>query len=133
MNSKNERKIMLKKQIDEIKKLLQKCSNCGYCKNICPVFKATLREDQSSRSRVLQLSEGIVIPEAVFLCTGCRACEQRCPNNIKIFDAILLARQYLSLSGKQLDSNEEMKRNIEKFGNPFGDIGEEVPDKFYCC
>lgn len=111
--------------------ILEKCIKCGMCKSLCPVFKVLKEEEISPRGHSISLNNK-KITEAVFQCTLCKACEQKCPLNLKICDAIKLARESINVSGKELKSNKEMMKNIRKNGNPFGK-GKIDPDKLYCC
>jgi len=41
-----------------------------------------------------------LLDKMVYQCTLCRACETRCPINIKVCDAVLMAREALVLKGE---------------------------------
>jgi glycolate oxidase iron-sulfur subunit len=116
---------------EECVAILQNCIKCGMCKSLCPVFKVLKEEEVSPRGHSISLNDK-KINELVFKCTLCKACEQKCPLNLKICDAIKLARESLNVSEKELKSNKEMMKNIRKTGNPFGK-GKIDPDKLYCC
>ncbi|MBN2100703.1 (Fe-S)-binding protein [Candidatus Dojkabacteria bacterium] len=121
------------KELLEIKEILRKCSNCGFCRSVCPVFKALRREGYSARGRAFMLKNGKIDKDQIFCCTGCRACEIACPNGVKLYDAILKARRILAKKGDNTPSNNEMMKNVRKYGNPFGDRKKGVKDKYYCC
>jgi heterodisulfide reductase subunit C len=74
-----------------------------------------------------------IIDKIVFQCNLCKACEEKCPLNLKICDAIRKAREVLVLEGNELKENEPMIENIRKTGNPFGGGDVKDPDKLYCC
>jgi len=124
-------KIEANNLLEEASQVFEPCITCGMCKSLCPVFKIVLEESVSPRGHAILLSEKN-LNEIVFKCNMCKACELKCPLNIKVCDGILKAREALVLKGKGLKSNEEMISNIRKTGNPFGD-GEKDPDKLYCC
>ena len=77
---------------------IYKCSRCGLCQTVCPVYKATLNECALSRGK-FNILNGIIKGELKFsdrvkkyldLCTGCNACKEFCPSGIdarKIFIA----------------------------------------------
>jgi len=123
-------KIQIQNLINEIQEILEPCMKCGLCKSFCPVFKILREESSSPRGHSILLSEK-TINKIVFECTLCKACEQKCPLDLKICDAIKKAREVLVLKNKELKSNKEMISNIEKTGNPFGNNSEK--DKLYCC
>ena len=123
--------IEIKNAIEEIYEILEPCIKCGMCKSLCPVFKVMREEYVSPRGKVIMLSEKN-INDIVFMCTLCRACELKCPLNLKICDAIRKAREVLNLRGKELPGSKEMIKNVREHGNPFGK-NPEKSDKLYCC
>lgn len=124
-------KLEANNSIEEAKEILEKCIRCGMCKSICPVFKVLKEEAVSPRGHSILINENI-FEETLFNCTLCKACEQKCPLNLKICDAVRKGREALTLKNKNLKSNEEMIKNIRKTGNPFGS-GPIEKDKLYCC
>ncbi len=117
--------------IENASEIFGKCTRCGMCKSLCPVFKTLKEEGVSPRGKGIIISEK-VMDKVVFECTLCKACEQKCPLGIKICDAISDVRQAMVLRGKGLKSNEEMIGNIRKYGNPFGK-DKKGKEKLYCC
>jgi len=117
--------------LEEVSETFEKCTRCGMCKSLCPVFKVLREEAISPRGHSILLSDG-VLDKVIFQCNLCKGCEQKCPLNIKVCDAIRKAREVMVLKGKGLSSNEEMIENVRKTGNPFGK-GNDNPDKLYCC
>jgi glycolate oxidase iron-sulfur subunit len=103
---------------EEIIEICEKCIKCGLCKELCPVFKV-LREEQSSpRGHAILLSNKIY-DKIVFDCTLCKACEEKCPLNLKICTAIRKARQTLNLKDKEQEKNKEMLKKLEEVKNPY--------------
>ncbi len=124
--------VEVKNLLEEITDILGPCVKCGMCKSLCPVFKVLKEEAVSPRGKAIVLSDR-VIDKIVFQCTLCKACEKKCPLNIKVCDAIRKSREILVLKGKELPGNQEMMENIRKSGNPFGDYSHLDKDKLYCC
>lgn len=118
--------------MEEAKEVFDNCVQCGMCKGRCGVFRVLKEEQYSPRGHGDLFSEKIM-DKIVFECNTCRACEESCPLNIKVCDAVLKGRQVAVLMGKGLKENEEMMKNIRKNGNPFGKDGNIDPDKLYCC
>ncbi len=118
--------------LNEINEILSLCIKCGMCKSLCPVFKVLREESVSPRGKAILLNEGI-LDKIVFQCTLCKACEEKCPLDLKICDAVRKARQILVLSGKELKENQEMIDNVRRTGNPFGKNIDKNKEKFYCC
>jgi len=117
--------------LEEVSEILEPCVRCGMCKSICPVFKTLREESVSPRGKVHLLSDK-TLDKIIFQCNLCKGCEQVCPLGIKVCDAIKKAREAMVLKGRGLKSNEEMMKNVRKYGNPFGK-GDVDPEKLYCC
>ena len=118
--------------IEEISEIVKPCINCGMCKSLCPVFKIIREESVSPRGKAIILSDK-TIDKIVFQCNLCKACEEKCPLNLKICDAVKKAREAMVLNGKELKENEGMIENIRKTGNPFGNKKDGEDVKLYCC
>ncbi len=44
---------------EEIKEIIEKCTKCGLCKELCPVFKIIREEPYSPRGRVIILDNDV--------------------------------------------------------------------------
>ncbi|MFH0808718.1 MAG: (Fe-S)-binding protein [archaeon] len=117
--------------MEEVVEIFESCVQCGMCKSRCGVFRVLREEQYSARGKGDLLSEKI-LDKILFECNLCRACEESCPLNVKVCDAVLKGRQAMVLLGKGLVSNDEMIGNVRKTGNPFGN-GKVDKDKLYCC
>ena len=129
---KKQDKIEARNLLEEVNEILEPCVKCGMCNSLCPVFKVLREESVSPRGKTHLLSEK-VLDKVIFQCNLCRACEQRCPLNIKVCDAIRKGREAMVLKNKGLKSNKEMIENVRKTGNPFGKMTEKDKEKLYCC
>lgn len=73
-----------------IKSEVYKCSKCGQCRSVCPVFLALKNEVYSPRGRFITLNNcylNSVKPEKYFfnnldICLNCNLCKRFCPSNI---------------------------------------------------
>ena len=116
---------------EEIRDIVDKCVRCGFCKSLCPVFKAICEEEISPRGKTILLQDE-VYDKIIYECTLCKACEQKCPLGLKLCEAFKKARKVLCEEGKETKDNREMIKNVQEFGNPFGkDAGKNK--KMYCC
>ena len=126
-------KIEANNLLEEVSEILSPCVKCGMCKSLCPVFKTLRQEEYSPRGKVFLLNEKI-LDKIIFECNLCKACELKCPLDIKVCDAIKKAREVMVLKGKELKQNKEMIENIRKSGNPFGSSENlKGSGKLYCC
>ena len=94
----------LKDCYDEI----YKCSKCGLCQSVCPIFKITKNEAALSRGKFLmllkyldgELSQSKTLKKYLDMCTSCSACSKFCPSDIdanKIFNLAKFEFQKKSL------------------------------------
>ena len=125
-------KISAANLMEEASEVFDSCVQCGMCKSLCPVFKILKEERVSARGEGIVLSEK-VMDKILFECTLCKACEERCPLNIKVCEAVRKGREAMVLKGKGLKSNEEMIENVRKCGNPFGAGDVKDLERLYCC
>ncbi len=77
-----------------------RCNRCGYCKNTCPTYVFTNRENQVARGRnnyVRALNEGLLELDAgakslIFECLMCDACVLSCHPSVKTDKIVAAAR-----------------------------------------
>jgi heterodisulfide reductase subunit C len=73
---------------------LKACYQCGTCASSCPVA----RLDSSFNPReVLKLAllgekEEVISGDAIWLCTSCFNCQERCPQNVEIAEVVFALR-----------------------------------------
>jgi glycolate oxidase iron-sulfur subunit len=103
---------------EEILEIFEKCTRCGLCKELCPVFRVLREEQTSPRGHAILLSNKI-FEKILFDCTLCRACEIKCPFNLEICKAIKKARLVLNLKGKENQENKKAFKKIEEKTNPY--------------
>ncbi|MFH1057436.1 MAG: (Fe-S)-binding protein, partial [Pseudomonadota bacterium] len=78
-----------------------KCSRCGFCQAVCPVFGATLRPAYNARGKMLLLKEVLEgklelsqeMVETLFQCTTCAACAHNCPSGVNVPEIIKAVRR----------------------------------------
>ncbi|MFH1359137.1 MAG: (Fe-S)-binding protein [archaeon] len=88
---------------EEIKEIVEKCIRCGMCNSHCPVLRVMRQENVSPRGRTVILDHDF-IEKSVYDCTLCKACEKKCPLNLKLCEAFIKARQVLVFQGKGPES-----------------------------
>ena len=67
-----------------------RCSNCGFCRAVCPLFGLTRRPALNARGKMLVLKEVMegridlddALVETLFQCTTCGACAEQCPSGV---------------------------------------------------
>jgi L-lactate utilization protein LutB len=115
------------------------CLNCGACLNFCPAFHNLGRQygDHYLDSKGViftALSRGLSEAKKAntYACTLCSSCFVNCPV-IDLPELMKKVRQKLNGAALSTEANKKMIANIEKFGNPFGDLGGEPPKNLFCC
>lgn len=94
--------------LDELKAAALKCTRCGQCLTICPVYGKTYEEATSSRGKLFllrSLADGTVIPtqelmELAARCTLCMRCKSICPSGVNTTELIMALRHQLKQEGK---------------------------------
>ena len=133
----NGRSQMLKDGFEE----LLYCINCGACLNFCPAYHqlGTKYGDKYLGSKGIILSafmaELLSAKESgCYSCTLCSACLENCPAKIDLPGMMKKIRGKLNAENLETDENKKMIGNTRKFGNPFGEIGDDgTPKELYCC
>lgn len=84
---------------------IHKCSKCGLCQSVCPVYKVTGNDCSVSRGKFIMLN-GIVkgdlklnknVNKYLDMCLKCNACKDFCPSDIDARKIFLTAKaQYFS-------------------------------------
>ena len=117
------------KNLDKVKQAVNVCTMCGFCKSVCPSFKAIKWDSSVARGRVI-LSYGLLtgdIPadesviENIYTCTTCMDCVRRCPSKVNIVEIVEMCRADLVNNGHILPKHKAAVDNILEFGNPYGE------------
>ncbi len=122
--------------------LVHNCSGVGACRNhvggtMCPSFKATSNEADSTRGRAnaLRLAisgqlgfDGLTDPkvlDTLDLCLSCKACKSECPSNVDMakLKSEVLQKKYdegkITLREKAINANVDMVSKIGGWKAPF--------------
>ncbi|WP_135612689.1 (Fe-S)-binding protein [Methanococcoides sp. AM1] len=115
--------------LKEWKKELLNCTQCGFCKEICPIFDH-LEWDSSAARGKMALSYGLYsgdiepdesVLERIYQCTTCADCTRRCPSSTRVVDVIEAARKDIVASGVVGSTHQKIADSIATLGNPFGE------------
>ena len=88
------------KRLKDHKEDLYKCSKCGLCQSVCPIYKATKNETLLARGRFVVL-EAIADSKLEFtssikknldICLNCNVCKDFCPSSIDAKEIFLSAK-----------------------------------------
>ncbi len=115
--------------LEKVRKAVNVCTMCGFCKSVCPSFKAIGWDSALSRGRIVLtygLLTGDLEPDEsvirnMYTCTTCADCVRRCPSKVEIVDIIELCRADLVKNGHILPKHQSMCDSILNTGNPFAE------------
>jgi Fe-S oxidoreductase len=112
-----------------------RCSSCGFCRAVCPVFGLTKRPAFNARGKMLILKEvmdGNVplndeLVETLFQCTTCASCANQCPSGVNPPEIIKQVRKDMVQGGACHPAFEGMNRVLQEYTNIYG---EDEPEDF---
>ena len=119
----------------EFRDQVLRCSSCGFCRAVCPVFGATLRPSYNARGKMLLLKEVMdrtiqlndELIETLFQCTTCASCEENCPSGVSVPEIIKLVRKDMVDIGSCHPAFKGMNEVLQKHTNIYA---EEEPEDF---
>lgn len=88
------------KKLNDYKEEIHKCSKCGLCQSVCPVYEITGNDCSVSRGKFIMLN-GIIkgdlklnsnINKYLDMCLKCNACKDFCPSDIDARKIFLTAK-----------------------------------------
>ncbi|MFH1629577.1 MAG: (Fe-S)-binding protein [Pseudomonadota bacterium] len=112
-----------------------RCSRCGFCQAVCPVFGATLRPALNARGKMLLLKEVMdrkielndELIETLFQCTTCANCFKNCPSGVEVAEIIKQVRKDMVNIGSCHPAFKGMNEVLKKHTNIYA---EEEPADF---
>ncbi|KQM10700.1 MAG: (Fe-S)-binding protein [Candidatus Methanomethylophilaceae archaeon] len=116
-------------KMEKIRDAVNVCTMCGFCKSVCPSFKAIGWDSELSRGRII-LSYGLLTGEipadesvvkSMYTCTTCADCVRRCTSKVDIVEIIEATRADLVKSGHILPKHKAVCENIIATNNPYGE------------
>ena len=88
------------KFIDAGVETVDHCFQCGTCGGSCPSGRRTpYRVRKLVRNCLLGLKDEVISDDALWMCTTCFTCQERCPRGVKIVDVVKQARRIASHAG----------------------------------
>ncbi|MDR2873219.1 MAG: CoB--CoM heterodisulfide reductase subunit C [Methanobrevibacter sp.] len=79
---------------------VEHCFQCGTCSGGCPSGRRTpYKIRQIVRKCLLGLKDEVISDPALWMCTTCYTCQERCPRSVKIVEIIKLARNEAAKAG----------------------------------
>jgi len=106
-----------------------RCSKCGLCQAVCPVFGAMLRPSYSARGKMLvlrEVMEGTIelsdeLIETLFQCTTCNSCLENCPAGVEVPEIIRQVRRDMVHAGSCHPAFEGMNEVLKEHTNIYAE------------
>ncbi len=111
------------------------CAECGRCERVCPAFacgfplspkalvhglKEIVLDGDAEGS---QLVGEVASPEAIWACTSCLACTDRCPVFNEHLPLVTELRRHLLAEGEVEERLQKTLMAVHRYGNSFGKAG----------
>ena len=104
-----------------------RCSSCGFCQAVCPIFGLTFRPALNTRGKMLLLKEVMggslqfskELADIFYACTGCKACNYTCPAGVEGNEIVEEVRGELYRLGLAPESLLGVRDSISKAGNVY--------------
>jgi Fe-S oxidoreductase len=112
------------------------CAECGRCDRVCPAFNSGFALSPKELIHELKelflasvgngggngtrLVDQVAPPEAVWACTTCGACMERCPVFNEHIPVIVEVRRHLVAEGEVDTRIQDVLMNLTRYGNSFG-------------
>ncbi len=95
---------------------LAKCMHCGVCSGSCPSGRH-LSLNIRRLLRRARMGKDVFNDPALWMCTTCYTCQQRCPRGINIVDSVLELRRIAVHKGVMLPSHRKVAALLLEHGH----------------
>lgn len=111
------------------------CSQCGFCRAVCPLFAVSLRPAFNARGKMMVLKDALrgklnldeQVLDSIFQCTACANCSHHCPSGVDVPGIIKAARREMSQAGSCHPAFTGLAQVLAQHGNIYA---EEDPPEF---
>ncbi|KZX16823.1 succinate dehydrogenase/fumarate reductase iron-sulfur subunit [Methanobrevibacter cuticularis] len=108
------------------------CFQCGTCTGGCPSGRRTpYRVRQLVRNCLMGLKDQVISDDALWMCTTCYTCQERCPREIKIVEIVKKARNEAAKAGFMAPAHKATGSFVIKTGHgvPINDATKELRNR----
>ena len=94
------------------------CYQCGTCSGACPSGRRTpYMIRRLVRKALMGLKEDIISDDALWMCTTCYECQERCPRDIKIVEIVKAVRNVAAKEGYMAKAHKMTGVYVAKTGH----------------
>lgn len=94
------------------------CYQCATCSGACPSGRRTpylIRK--LVRKSLMGLKEDVISDDAIWMCTTCYACQERCPRDVKIVEIVKAVRNVAAHEGYMALAHKKTGSFVAKTGH----------------
>lgn len=94
------------------------CYQCATCSGACPSGRRTpylIRK--LVRKALMGLKEDVISDDAIWMCTTCYACQERCPRDVKIVEIVKAVRNVAAHEGYMALAHKKTGSFVAKTGH----------------
>jgi heterodisulfide reductase subunit C len=97
---------------------IRRCFSCNTCTASCPVCEidAQYNPRRIIRMVLLGMKEEVLASRFIWLCSTCYACQERCPQDVRVTDVMIAIRNYAVREGHILPAYETQIELIRTHG-----------------
>jgi heterodisulfide reductase subunit C len=94
------------------------CYQCGTCSGACPSGRRTpYMIRRLVRKALMGLKEDLITDDAIWMCTTCYECQERCPRDIKIVEIVKAIRNVAAHEGYMAKAHKMTGVYVAKTGH----------------
>jgi heterodisulfide reductase subunit D len=114
--------------------LILRCSNCGLCGSVCPIYITTRRSAISARGKMIILQDILEgrqeicdeLVESLFQCTICAACSTLCPAGVDVPEILKAMRKDLVNLDTCHPAFKGMNKVLSRYNNIYSEDKRET-------
>ncbi len=94
------------------------CYQCATCSGACPSGRRTpYLVRKLVRKALMGLKEDVISDDAIWMCTTCYACQERCPRDVKIVEIVKAVRNVAAHEGYMAVAHKKTGSFVAKTGH----------------
>lgn len=94
------------------------CYQCGTCSGACPSGRRTpYMVRRLVRKALMGLKEAVITDDALWMCTTCYECQERCPRDVEIVDIVKAVRNVAAHEGYMAKAHKMTGVYVAKTGH----------------
>ena len=96
---------------------LSVCYQCGTCSGACPAGRRTPYMIRRLVRKALMGYKDVIADDAIWMCTTCYECQERCPRDVKIVEIVKAIRNVAAHEGYMATAHKKTGSFVAKTGH----------------